>query len=124
VRSPTSTCGQVGAAKTIDFWPMLRGELNGPLRDRALFEHVRLDAEIGTLVWPNGADFDPATLHDWDKVGEAMIRMAQSWSERVLQEEDAGEAEKLDAVRLALRRGDLQTASTLARVFELIPVVA
>lgn len=34
------------------------------------------------------------------------------------------DAEKLDAVRLALRGGDLQTASTLARVFELIPVVA
>lgn len=68
-------------SRTIDFWPMLRGELYGPLRDRALFERVRLDREIGTLVWPNGADFDPATLHDWDVVGEAMIRMAQSWSE-------------------------------------------
>jgi hypothetical protein len=34
------------------------------------------------------------------------------------------DAEKLDAVRLALKRGDLQTASTLARVFELIPVAA
>lgn len=78
-------------SKTIDFWPMLRGELYGPLRDRALFERVRLDVEIGTLVWPNGADFDPATLHDWDKVGEAMIRMAQSWSERALQDQDAGE---------------------------------
>lgn len=70
-----------GTSKTIDFWPMLRGELYGPLRDRALFDRVRLDPEIGTLVWPNGADFDPATLHDWDVVGEAMIRMAQSWPE-------------------------------------------
>lgn len=77
--------------KTIDFWPMLRGELYGPLRDRSLFERVRLDAEIGTLVWPNGADFDPATLHDWDVVGEAMIRMAQSWSEPARQGEDVGE---------------------------------
>ena len=73
--------------KTIDFWPMLRGELYGPLRDRAFFERVQLDKEIGTLVWPNGADFDPATLHEWDVVGEAMIRMAQSWSEPDMQGE-------------------------------------
>jgi len=74
--------------KTIDFWPMLRGDLYGPLRDRAVFERVRLDTEIGTLVWPNGADFDPATLHDWDVVGEAMIRMAQSWPEPAPQGEE------------------------------------
>jgi hypothetical protein len=46
-----------------------------------LFEQVRLDEEAGTLVWPNEADFDPATLHDWPIVGEAMIKMAQSWPE-------------------------------------------
>jgi hypothetical protein len=33
------------------------------------------------LVWPNEADFDPATLHDWPIVGEDMIKMAQSWPE-------------------------------------------
>jgi len=32
--------------KTIDFWPMLRGELYGPLRDRAFFERVQLDQGI------------------------------------------------------------------------------
>jgi hypothetical protein len=79
------------SSQTIDFWPILRGELYGPLRDRTLFERVRLDPEIGTLAWPNGADFDPATLHDWDVVGEAMIRMAQSWSEPARQGEEAGE---------------------------------
>jgi hypothetical protein len=67
--------------KDIDFWPMLRGELYGPLRDLDFFNQVRLDTEAGTLVWPNDADFDPATLHDWDTVGEAMIAMARSWPE-------------------------------------------
>lgn len=67
--------------KTIDFWPMLRGELYGPLRDLSFFNQVRLDPEAGTLVWPNEADFDPATLHDWNRVGEDMIAMARSWEE-------------------------------------------
>ncbi|NJN95084.1 MAG: DUF2442 domain-containing protein [Anaerolineales bacterium] len=67
------------SVKTINFWPMLRGELYGPLRDLDFFNQVRLDSEGGTLVWPNDADFDPATLHDWDEVGEAMIEMVRAW---------------------------------------------
>ena len=47
--------------QVIDFEPVLRGELYGPLRDPALFNQVALDREVGTLVWPNGADFDPAS---------------------------------------------------------------
>ncbi len=69
--------------QTIDFGPMLRGEMYGPLRDLWLFNQVRLDAELGTVVWPNGADFDPATLHDWDEVGAAMRGMARTWPEVV-----------------------------------------
>ena len=66
----------------IDFQPVLHGELYGPLRDPALFEQVSIDPEVHTLVWPNGADFDPATLHDWSDVGLRMIEMAQRWAER------------------------------------------
>jgi hypothetical protein len=62
---------------------MLRGELYGPFCDLDFFNHVRLDEETGTLVWPNEADFDPATLHDWDEVGEAMIAMANWWPEPI-----------------------------------------
>lgn len=65
--------------QVINFWPMLRGALYTPLRNLTVFNQVQLDVEEGTLVWPNGADFDPATLHDWAVVGEAMINMAQSW---------------------------------------------
>lgn len=70
-----------GHMQVIDFLPMLRGGMFGPLRDPVLFSGVTLDEEAGTLVWPNGADFDPATLHDWDRVGPAMIRMAESWQD-------------------------------------------
>ena len=47
--------------QTIDFRPLLAGKLYGPLRDLELFNQVRIDPETETLVWPNGADFDPAS---------------------------------------------------------------
>ena len=62
-----------------DFQPVLRGELYGPLRDPAVFSRAALDPEVDTLVWPNGADFDPATLHDWPRCREAFIEMARRW---------------------------------------------
>jgi hypothetical protein len=65
--------------QVIDFEPVLRGELYGPLRDLALFNRVALDRTVGTLVWPNGADFDPATLHDWPSCKVAFIEMASRW---------------------------------------------
>ena len=49
-----------GSRQTIDFTPVLTGELYEPLQDPELFAQVRLDREVHTLVWPNGADFDPA----------------------------------------------------------------
>lgn len=68
-----------GVTNAIDFRPVLEGELFGPLRDPVVFDRVALDAESGTLVWPNGADFDPATLHDWPRLREAMEAMARRW---------------------------------------------
>ena len=66
--------------QTIDFQPILMGELYGPLRDLAVFNQVQIDAEVRTLVWPNGADFDPATLHDWPQQVAAMKAQAQQWA--------------------------------------------
>jgi hypothetical protein len=34
-----------------------------PLADQGYFAKVQLDEELGTIVWPNGADFAPETLH-------------------------------------------------------------
>lgn len=69
-----------GTERRIDFEPVLHGALFGPLRDLATFNAVRLDAEVGTLVWPNDADFDPATLHDWPEVVEELAARAQAWA--------------------------------------------
>lgn len=65
--------------QTINFLPVLAGELFGPLRDLGTFNQVKLDSEVHTLVWPNGADFDPATLHDWPAHVEALSALAQHW---------------------------------------------
>jgi len=68
-----------GTEQTIDFGPVLAGELFGPLHDRSLFRQVRLDPEAHTLVWPNGADFDPATLHDWPQYAKEFASRAKQW---------------------------------------------
>src|SRR5712692_3895477 len=65
--------------QVIDFRPILAGEVYGPLSDPAVFDAVRLDEEAHTLVWPNGADFDPATLHDWPEAGLRLAALAQGW---------------------------------------------
>jgi Protein of unknown function (DUF2442) len=65
--------------QVINFEPVLAGELFGPLRDLILFNKVRIDSEVHTLVWPNGADFDPATLHDWLTHFEALQKQARQW---------------------------------------------
>ena len=65
--------------QTIDFQPILAGELYGPLRDLSVFNQVRMDPEVHTLVWPNGADFDPATLHDWPEHVEYLTARARKW---------------------------------------------
>ena len=36
-----------------------------PVADPDYFREVELDAELGTIVWPNGADIAPETLHSW-----------------------------------------------------------
>ena len=33
---------------------------------------VQIDPEAHTLVWPTGADFDPAMLHDWPEYAGAL----------------------------------------------------
>jgi hypothetical protein len=69
-----------GVAQVIDFEPVLAGDLFGPLREEAVFKQVRIDPEVHTLVWPNGADFDPATLHDWPKYASALAARAAQWN--------------------------------------------
>jgi len=69
-----------GVSRTIDFEPVLEGDLYGPLKDPGLFDKAEIDPEVHTLVWPNGADFDPAVLHDWPENRPAFEEMARRWA--------------------------------------------
>jgi|HubBroStandDraft_3_1064219.scaffolds.fasta_scaffold07390_4 hypothetical protein len=68
-----------GVARDVDLEPMLEGEIYRPLRDPAVFAQVAVDPEIHTLVWPSGADFDPAILHDWPEHKAAMRDLSRRW---------------------------------------------
>ena len=68
-----------GISRSIDFEAILRGELFGPLRDSEEFARVTLDPEVHTLVWPSGADFDPAVLHDWPEHEAEFKKAAEQW---------------------------------------------
>ncbi len=45
----------------------LAGALDGPafelLKDRSVFAQFRVDEDLDTVVWPNGADFAPEFLY-------------------------------------------------------------
>lgn len=66
-----------GTEQVINFEPVLVGELFGPLRELELFNQVSIDPEVHTLVWPNGSDFEPATLHDWPAIVDELVAQAQ-----------------------------------------------
>jgi hypothetical protein len=53
-----------GVEGVVDLAPHLtfRGVFE-PMRDPAWFAKVRVDRELGTVVWPNGADLDPDVLY-------------------------------------------------------------
>jgi len=53
-----------GTKRELDLTPYLRGPVFETLkRDPALFRAVRVDEELGTIVWPNGADLCPDVLY-------------------------------------------------------------
>jgi hypothetical protein len=69
-----------GTQQCIDFRPVLEGQLFGPLHDLHVFNAVELDPTFGTIQWPNGADFDPETLHNWPKYRDEFVAMARRWA--------------------------------------------
>jgi hypothetical protein len=53
-----------GTAGDVDFSSREWKGVFQPLRDPAYFARVRVDPELGTIAWPNGADMAPETLYE------------------------------------------------------------
>ena len=54
-----------GLTGDVDLTARLWGPMFEALRDVAKFRRVRVSRDAGTIVWPNGADIAPETLHLW-----------------------------------------------------------
>jgi hypothetical protein len=53
-----------GTKEILDLALFLEGPVFEPLRkDPSLFEALQVDDELGTIVWPNGADLCPDVLY-------------------------------------------------------------
>lgn len=54
-----------GSRARLDFRDKIinRGGVFAPLEDPEFFGRVRVDREIGTIVWPNEVDFCPDVLY-------------------------------------------------------------
>ena len=56
-----------GEERIVDLKEELYGEMFEPLKDKNIFMQFRVDEELGTIVWPNGADLAPYSLYDLGK---------------------------------------------------------
>lgn len=84
-----------GKKKTIDLEPFLHGPIFEPIRrNPTLFRSVKVDEELGTIVWDNGADIDPDVL-----IGRAI-------PEVIDREQSGGTKRKLTEIPLVKESSD------------------
>ncbi len=81
-----------GSRRRIDLFAHLDGEMFEPLRDLKRFSTARLNADIDTVVWDNGADMSPDFLYDiGETVDDAPARkVAEDRAEYGHRNDDAG----------------------------------
>jgi hypothetical protein len=64
-----------GTRRDVDLERYLHGPIFEPIKnDSDLFRSVRVDPELGTIVWDNGADIDPDVLY---------LNLTPAWMEKV-----------------------------------------
>ncbi|MBI4789884.1 MAG: DUF2442 domain-containing protein [Chloroflexi bacterium] len=62
-----------GSVRLVDLANELDGEIFEPLRDPEYFKKVRVDPDLATIVWDNGADLSPDFLY---KIGVPVTQPA------------------------------------------------
>ncbi|HET8946816.1 MAG TPA: DUF2442 domain-containing protein [Candidatus Polarisedimenticolia bacterium] len=60
LRFEDGVSGEIDLANRIEFVGVF-----APLLDEREFAKVRVDPNLGTIVWPGGADLAPETLYAW-----------------------------------------------------------
>ena len=53
-----------GSSRVADLESHLDGEIFSPLKAMDAFKAFRVEPDLDTLVWPNGADFSPDFLYE------------------------------------------------------------
>jgi hypothetical protein len=53
-----------GSQGEVDLEAELWGDIFEPLKEKGVFKQARLDTELNTITWDNGADFSPEFLYE------------------------------------------------------------
>jgi hypothetical protein len=65
-----------GSVRQVDLERELDGEIFEPLKDMEYFKTVRVNPDLDTIVWENGADMSPDFLYEIGKVVTKRVQAA------------------------------------------------
>lgn len=70
-----------GSVRVVDLAAELNGEIFEPLKDLRVFRTARLNPDLDTVVWSNGADMSPDFLYELGQPVKAKRRAVQHAAE-------------------------------------------